>query len=449
MKIGQVLSWTSYSTLTDFHVITDVSPKMHMPLEILDEDYIWSSAKIIKISNSKQKCRVTVRYEGWGSEWDEELTYPNPRLARIYTYTKRVKCLANVLSKKKEIRVIGVNSQMPNNHVRNWTDIWPCTVSLRMPHPGIREESDKLSPEELLRLENNVFVQPYAPQLLSSFLQNSRTCGGWWISTSNLRLWREFDIENPLSKNTKGCVLRELSTSGNAASQQLEYHFHPSFITAWSIAKDDKWIRGCLPPGATPVGSLLDEKYRVKNIGGDAIEGVKYMGSFDMRSASRKQTSETPSRSATPIPPPEIEVAKTQLQNIHEENLPPPILINYEHPGVRRLPNSNRWASVVKIAGNDVFLGSFVSHTEAVRVRELALAQCSDNVASTQTAAALENTSAIGPVHDLLNTPVEAVISAFEESKTKTPAFSLQNWMAVEQTQYFSELQDLLYRKRK
>lgn len=420
---------------------------MNMPLEIRDEDYIWSAAKIIKISNSNKQCRVTVRYEGWGPQWDEELTYPNPRLARIYTYTKRVKCLATVLAKKKEIRGFGVNAPIPNNHTRNWTDIWPCTVSLRMPHPGIRDESDKLSPEELLRLENNVFVQPYAPQLLTVFLQNSQTCGGWWISTSNLRLWREFDIENPLSKNTKGCVLRELSTSDNATSQQIEYHFHPSFITAWNIAKSDKWIRGFLPPGATPVGSLLEEKYRVKNVGGDSIGGVKYTGSFDIHSASRKRISETSSRSMTPIPPPEIEAAKPPLRSVYEKNLPPPILVNCEHPGVRRLQNSNRWASVVKIAGNDVFIGSFVSQTEAVRARELALAQCSHNdIASTQTAAALQNLPAIGPVHDLFNTPVEAVISAYEESKTKTPVFSLQNWMS---NQDFSELQGLLYRERK
>lgn len=405
---------------------TDVSPKMNMPLEIRDNDFIWSAAKIHKISNANSKnCSVTIRYEGWGSEWDEEMTYPNPRLARIFTYTKRVKCLAAVLSKKKELR--GVSAKSSN--IRNCTDIWPCTVSFRMPHPGPRDDKH-LSPEDLLRLESNIFVQPYAPHLLSSFLQKGLTCGGWWVATSLLRLWKEFDTENPISKNSSGVVLREVSSNEGSVSQP-EYHLTRGFDEAYKIAKSDKWLRGALPPKATSDGTLLDDKYRVQNVGGDAIDGVKYTGAFDIRNAAKKRSSEASSRSSSPIPPPKVENVKPLPSIPESKDLPQPILVHYEHPGVRRLENSNRWASVVKIAGNDIFLGSFVSQTEALRARELALARCSEGDEKKKESASLTHEqAAVDPIDDLLVTPIEAVVQAFEESNATAPSFSLQNLLA-------------------
>lgn len=141
-----------------------------MPVEIRDHDSIWSAAKIIDVkydnsdsqSNSKAKskggrskakknttkdqnidskddssnatpqCQVTIRYEGWGSEWDETLPYPHPRLARLFTYTKKVKCFVDLLSKQKSI-VVGKKPPRKKDakssisaavvEVKNWTDV--------------------------------------------------------------------------------------------------------------------------------------------------------------------------------------------------------------------------------------------------------------------------------------------------------------------------------------
>lgn len=413
-----------------------------MPIEIRDNDFIWSAAKIIEISNTNPKnCRVIIRYEGWGSEWDEELPYPNPRLARIYTYTKRVKCLANVLCKRKELRGVS-NGAGSSNNVRNWTDVWPCTVSFRMPHPGPRD-ARQLSPEELLRLETNIFVQPYAPHLLSSFLQKGLTCGGWWITANHLRIWKDFEVESPVAKNSTCVILREVCSSESYMSQ-LEYHFSKDFVTAYKVAKSDKWLRGFLPPKTALLeGSLVDDRYRVKNVGGDAIDGVKYTGEFDLSSASRKRSSQTSSRSPSPLPTPKIEKIKSTPGILESASLPQPILVNYEHPGVRRLENSGRWASVVKIAGNDVFLGTFASQTEAVSAREGLLVQCSSNIEEKKASTpSKQGQAAVGPVNDLLATPVEAVIQAFEQSNTHV-SFSLQNWITEHTQQLSSEIYSL------
>ena len=421
-----------------------------MPIEICDNDFIWSSAKIHKISNSKKKCNITVRYEGWGSEWDEVISYPNTRLARIFTYTKRVQCLGAVLAKKKDVRGVSEVAQAAPNNIRNWTDIWPCTVSFRMPHPGSRGDNEP-SPEELLSLENNIFVQPYAPHLLSPFLQKGLLRGGWWVSTSHLRMWKDFDIQNPLAKNFSGCVLRELTSSESAVSQQLEFHFPQNFIEAYQIAQADRWIRGRLPPKAIDVGSLLDERYRVKNVGGDAVNGIKYTGAFGQRSARKKRLDTVSSRSPSPVPPPKPE---TRIPERHKSSasitesqisLPTPILIHHEHAGVRRLPNSNKWASVVKIAGNDVFLGTFSSQTEAVRARQIALAKClrKPKDGPKKKSCLSQDHAAVGPAADLLTLPVEAVIQSFEESKASIP-FMLSNWVTDKRRHLPAELQTMM-----
>ena len=414
-----------------FSCIADVSPKINMPLEICDNDLIWSAAKITKISNKT----VTVRYEGWGSEWDEDISYPNQRLARIFTYTKRVKCLALILKKKKNVR--GVNTT--RNNIRNWTDAWPCTVSFRMPHPDPHKGSDdgnQFSPASLLRRENKVFVQPYASHLLSSSIQKSLKWGGWWISAKNLRTFKDFDIKNPLSNDSNGCVLREIRTNGSA-SQMFEYHFSNSFREAYNVAKFDIWIRGCLPAKVISEGSLVDERFRVQDVGGDSIGGVKYTGQFSLPNYIGNQKSEASSRGPSPMPSPKPVENTNPISSVSESSvLPSPIKVKYEHPGVRRLSNSNRWASVVKIAGNDVFLGTFVSQTDAVNARKQALMQCinvsTENVEETESTLLrrTEIQQEVGNAVDLITIPVEAVVQAFEESKEKTPSFSLSKWVA-------------------
>jgi hypothetical protein len=361
-----------------------------------------------------------------------------------------------MLSKKKDIRGVNASSTAAPYSVRNWTDIWPCTVSFRMPHPGPREQSaddKKLSPEELLRLESNVFVQPYASHLLSPFLQKRLTWGGWWITTSHLRLWKDFDTSNPtLSSDAGGCVLRELNSSENS-SQDIEYHFSKGFLEAYRVARSDKWVRGCLPPKVVSEGSLVDEKYRVHNIGGDAIGGVRYTGAFDMRTASKRRLSSASSRSASPSAPPTLAKIKPLPSVPESPFLRSPTIVSYEYPGVRRLQSSNRWASIIKIAGNDVFLGSFISQAEAVHARELALAQCADSDATSSTkdssgnelkrahqAFTSQTLASSGPIVDLLSTPVEVVISAFEESNGHKSSFCLDDWVVDNEKKFWPRL---------
>lgn len=233
-------------------------------------------------------------------------------------------------------------------------------------------------------------------------------------------------------------MLRELNSSENS-SQDIEYHFSKGLVEAYRVARSDKWVRGCLPPKVTSEGSLVKEKYR---IGGDAIGGVRYTGAFDMRTASKRHLSLASSRSSSPFAPPTL--AKINpLPSVPESPfLRSPTIVSYKYAGVLRLQSSNRWASILKIAGNDVFLGSFNSQAEAVHARELALAQCADSIATSSTDNASDNKlkwahqaftspnlASAGPIVDLLSTPVEAVISAFEESDGHTSSFCLDDWV--------------------
>ena len=120
---------------------------MNMLLDLLDDDNIWNIARIIHVSHvrvdisNKWKCNVTLRYEGWGSKWDMILSYPNKQLARIFTYTKQVRCF--VMLKERSSRGSSNSSSsssklLPPNkdqdNTNNWTNVWPCKVSFRVPH---------------------------------------------------------------------------------------------------------------------------------------------------------------------------------------------------------------------------------------------------------------------------------------------------------------------------
>mmetsp|Transcript_16759 Transcript_16759/g.33877 ORF Transcript_16759/g.33877 Transcript_16759/m.33877 type:complete len:785 (+) Transcript_16759:72-2426(+) len=497
--------------------LTGVEPKLNMPLEIRDPDSIWSAAKIIKISYGEGKskecndadkdgnatranCTVTIRYEGWGTEWDETLPYPHPRLARIFTYTKKVKCFVDLLPKRKAIasgkklarkqdptllsRGEATNHST-NSHitdVKNWTDIWPCKVSFRMPHPYCedcscsqqtdinalfnppREKGDGETAQQraelLLRLENNIFIEPYLPEHLPAYLRNRMTHGGWWLNGSKLRLWRGMDVQNPVSLNSQGCVLRELgvAASGNSGVQ-LEYHFSKDFIAAYQCAQSDGWIQGYLPSKALAEGSLVSEWHRVKNIGGDVIDGVRYSGSFDT-SISYKRKSTPSSRGASPIrssftddsnsAQPSTDtpqtIAREDSNNKHDSANDLPFAIPIKDTvykfGVKHLPHSNRWASTVRISGNDIFLGSFASQTEAHEAAKCALAKHKPSNPTPMDQETIEN---IGRITDLTSIPIESIVSAFEEKtsnavesdrlspiqqrKMEYTSFCLQDWV--------------------
>lgn len=370
-----------------------------------------------------------------------------------------------------------------------------------MPHPIGDEEGDEAKSQKsqlLLRLENNVFVEPYAIECLPAYLRqgkNRMAHGGWWLNGNKLRLWRDLDVDSPIAFNSGGCVLCDYpsTTLGNiggqsanpssiaSASNVTEYHVAKDFIKAYQTAQSDTWIRGMLPPKALLEGSLVVDWHRVRNIGGDEIDGVRYSGSFDPK-VNYMNKGGGSSRGTSPIPPSfaqenatlESATESSHATSQHQEALlkarpaPPPILpspvvikdVAYPDRGVKRLPHSNRWASTVCINGNDIFLGSFVSQTEAVRASEIALAHTdndndkgidkaldceirscspsystSTSMGNTTTAPIMQDQLAIetiGKVTDMLSMPIESIVSAFEEKNRPLDSSRPQQ---VQQTQ--------------
>ena len=112
--------------------------------------------------------------------------------------------------------------------------------------------------------------------------------------------------------------------------------------------------------------------------------------------------------------------------------LPPPIIINdiiYPNQGVRRV--SNGWAAVLKVAGNDIFLGTYSSQTEAAYAVRLAKEQSSSQVSSSSTPSPFPTPNA-GRSTDIMNMPIESVVRAFEEAQQEgyEPTFNLQEYLS-------------------
>jgi len=146
-------AYGSNTLSTDPHVFnlpSDVLPPLYAKLELRDLDFIWCVATVVKVSNAKAAKKknsestsssaigkLTLRYDGWSREWDETLTYPNQRLARLFTYTKQAKSWVT-LGKGALTR-------------------WPAIVSFREAQPG------SIVAEGHLMRENKVFVRFVKP----------------------------------------------------------------------------------------------------------------------------------------------------------------------------------------------------------------------------------------------------------------------------------------------
>ncbi|KAL3799489.1 hypothetical protein ACHAW5_009323, partial [Stephanodiscus triporus] len=347
--------------------LLEVEPKVNMPLDILDDKFVWNLARIARVSCEGDKCNVTVRYEGWGSKWDVELPYPNRRLARVFTYTRQVRCFVSLLGSSKI--EIGDKVNTPG-HV-DWTDAWPCKVSFRMPH------HNRESARDFLRTEDKFFVQPYMAYALPA-VQESMVHGGKWVDRSRLLPWKDLDVSNALNITQKICILQEISPSrGNtdgyvpalsSSQSSKSYCVIKDFCDAYQMAQSD-WIQGYLPPNALSRGVLLTDEYLFfpNDVGSDPAVGCRYSGSLIPRKRGWGVANQNgQNRDATkvafaPVP-----------------SLPSPIPIlekTHSNHGVRRLEVSKRWAPFLHVAGNDLFLGSYASQSEARRVVQLASAQ--------------------------------------------------------------------------
>lgn len=237
--------------------IADETPYKGMKLEIRDSDYIWSSGYLVDVIKSKKVTTVIVASDGWGRQWDEELVWPSGRLARLYTYTKRVKCMLDLVPKPKRKPPVHLLEGLPRGSYAGYSSGWPVAVQFRMPHPGNADA------EELLRMEEKVFVQPYGTKLLPDNVRKTMVHdGGCWYHHGRLRLWKE--------------------------DPTLMGILHKHFMEAYRTAQADKTVKGYLLPKALEKNSLLNETFRVHHVRGAKTKDGKLVptGPAPKRSAA-------------------------------------------------------------------------------------------------------------------------------------------------------------------
>jgi len=237
----------------EFSNVTHIIPEIGMEVELRDPDFIWSGASIVKVQINEDDINkthlgskssqfeapfvVSLRYIGWGSEWDEVLPWPHPRIARLFTYTKRVKCLFHMTT----------SSSAKRKRNKDFTVTWPCNVHLRMPHPKNKHA------EQMLREEINVFIKVYGdkiPKEVTSFLPNAKKSG--WVNRNRLRQWKK--------------VIHDTLTNSDTAK-------------AWEIT--DASTPCTLPMKPFEAGTLLRDVHRVQDVGGSMVNGQMYYGGFE------------------------------------------------------------------------------------------------------------------------------------------------------------------------
>lgn len=444
-----------------------------------------------EVEASSPKCLVTIRYEGWGKEWDETVPYPNNRLSRMFTYTKKVKCFVTMLGGQKHSPSQTGSAELMNIDPLNWTKVWPCVATFRMPHPGQANTSAAFA---CLRGQGSrIFIRPYLAYMLPKTVQRRMVHGGHWVDGGKILSWKELDLNNSFVSSSGNSILRELPPAGVevGAAAGTAYCFVHNFYQAYRAARSD-WIKGHLPPNAVWEGALLRDEYRVRNVGGDAIDGVRYSGSFDIKKVEVKEVKvnevgKNSKKCSVPTTTGEDKRESNQgcdanafaksensahlpamkVPFVPAPSLPPAIPINdlvYPDQGVRRLADSNRWASILRVGATDIFLGSYTSQSEAAYAVNLALVQSERE--NCQIANGKENSSRAAPlmphlpnfqVHtspasnagriaDLFNTPIESIVSAFEKTQAEigqdTPPrlpFRLRDWM----DQHYRHMQHL------
>lgn len=233
-----------------------------MRLDVRDEDYIWCPARVVKVHQTRgSETFVTVRFEGWGDKYNERVAWKNnDRLAPLYSFTKCVKCLVDVLPQEKD-------------------NLWPCKVHLRMPHPveqGEEDEEKCLYAQQFLVDEASVFVEPYKLKLLPKEARQLLDIdGGQWVDVQRLLPWETVPDE----------------LVGQA--------FDEKFDAAFALGKNDEETPGILSDGAFEEGTLLRVDLRVdsrdgsKKRNGAVVANKRPSQEEDNRVAKRPHSSES------------------------------------------------------------------------------------------------------------------------------------------------------------
>jgi hypothetical protein len=59
-------------------------------VDVRDTEYIWCSASVELVINSKDKAPLLyINYEGWNRKYDEYIYMNSPRIAKFGSYTQR------------------------------------------------------------------------------------------------------------------------------------------------------------------------------------------------------------------------------------------------------------------------------------------------------------------------------------------------------------------------
>ena len=233
-----------YGQATNIHLVSipDKKPKVGMRVDARDVDSIWSEATVVKVRKGTKS--VTVRFDGWNENYNENIEWSNDRLAPLHSFTKVLKCLVDVVPKKrgtpKATELEGLSDGAPPVYC----NLWPCKVQFRMPHPG--NDEDCKNARAFLRAEGNIYVQPYETQFLPFSSRHSLDeNGGKWLKAKRVQPWKA----NP----TELGVLPE------------------NFDKCFRIAKNDTNTVGVLLPDAVEVGSLLKDEYCVHSRDGAKV----------------------------------------------------------------------------------------------------------------------------------------------------------------------------------
>ena len=385
-------------------VLAKQTPLVNMRLEILDTDNLWSPGYIVKVSSSSSSgCgsqqQVTVAFDGWGRQWDETLSWGNERLAPLFTYTKRVKCLVdmlgNILNKTRKPSQQQLEHLPPGAHM-GYCSLWPCVMQCRMPHPPSPEQG-----EEGLRLEEKVFCQPYHPELLPPAIRESLgEDRGCWYRVTKVKLWRD------------------------CADQPLMLGILPDgFAKAFHTAQQDDV--GPLCAHAFEKGtSLLNRHLRVLDMKGAAIRDGRLL---PYESTSTTTGPPHPTKKYRFEEPPTILQIKSMAETATARHPPryqaPPTLPaglplqDSLYPGITKC-RSGGWMASLAVNGNFMLLGRFPTQTQAHQAMLRATTQTSSSSSSHEAAGTMlveTNDLEQAKCMDLLAIPMENIIMAYEE----------------------------------
>jgi len=382
----------SASLLLPSALLAKETPFVHMRLEILDTDNIWSPGHLVEVvvqkvrGNRHQKKLtttfiVTVAFDGWGRQWEEQLEWGHERLAPLFTYTKRAKCMVEMISLKS--RKLSKKGRTSSSF-----SVWPCIVSIRMPHPASPEQG-----ELGLRLEQKIFCQPYHSELLPPAIRDTlKEDNGCWYPFGRLRSFKA-------DPNVNGTLSQGFMVALEKAQQDTDV---------------DVLCKNAFEKGT----SLLNPHLRVIQMDGAKIR--------DGRLVSLLPPAKLPLAKIQRVrsPPPAIVKIPKEISQAPPIYHPPPTLpqgisINEPlYPGVTKC--GNEWTASLAASGNYMFLGNFPTQTQAHQALIKATGG-SDTSVETDLDKAM--------CMDLVSIPMEDIISAFEEQYNPlTHSFSIHKW---------------------